>query len=205
VDRERQQADRERQRLSGAHQQAGRGRGAHDRPDENGADNLWPPFSMRRIAQVLRAGTMSLYWHVANKDHLLDLMIDALMAEVAIPELSGDWRADLQAFARNHRVMLLRHLWVMDFVRGAAAARPQHTAGQRAPPGHLRRHRPGSRQDWRDRLTADGRLPHFVAFLDTNIDPDAEDTREERFEFGLDCVLDGIAARVMQLTGRAPG
>ncbi|HEY2693811.1 MAG TPA: hypothetical protein VGJ50_35615, partial [Streptosporangiaceae bacterium] len=44
--REQQKADRERQRLSGAHQQAGRGRGAHDRPgpDENGADNLWPPF-----------------------------------------------------------------------------------------------------------------------------------------------------------------
>jgi AcrR family transcriptional regulator len=306
--REQQKADRERQRLSGAHQQAGRGRGAHDRPgpDENGADNLWPPFgpesdsdrstqadrlmrkqaerdprgrgrlakaqslsraeivdaaiaiadaegadavSMRRIAQVLRAGTMSLYWHVANKDHLLDLMIDALMAEVAIPELSGDWHADLQGFARNYRAMLLRHLWVMDFVGGRPPLGPNMLLGSERlmaifdgtglDPGttmnilgtvqtyvmgaalrEMREARTQRDQDqsgitmadvqpaltaWRDRLAADGRLPHFVAFLDTNIDPDAEETRDERFEFGLDCVLDGIAAKVTQLTGRAPG
>ena len=93
--------------------------------DAEGADAV----SMRRIAQVLNAGTMSLYWHVANKDHLLDLMIDALMAEVAIPELSGDWRTDLQAFARNNRTMLLRHLWVMDFVGGRPPLGPNMLLG----------------------------------------------------------------------------
>jgi hypothetical protein len=35
-----------------------------------------------------------------------------------------------------------------------------------------------------------------VQFLDEGIDPDAEETRDQRFEFGLDCVLDGISARV---------
>jgi len=35
-----------------------------------------------------------------------------------------------------------------------------------------------------------------VRFLDEGSDPDAEQTRDERFEFGLDCVLDGIAARI---------
>ena len=60
--------------------------------DAEGADAV----SMRKIAQVLHAGTMSLYWHVANKEHLLDLMLDALMAEVDVPEPTGDWRADLQ-------------------------------------------------------------------------------------------------------------
>jgi AcrR family transcriptional regulator len=213
--------------------------------DAEGADAV----SMRRIAQVLRAGTMSLYWHVANKDHLLDLMIDALMAEVAIPELSGDWRADLQEFARNYRAMLLRHLWVMDFVGGRPPLGPNMLLGSERlmaifdgtglDPGttmnilgtvqtyvmgaalrEMREARTQRDQEqsgltmadvqpaltaWRDRLAADGRLPHFVAFLDTNIDPDAEETRDERFEFGLDCVLDGIAAKVTQLTGRAPG
>jgi AcrR family transcriptional regulator len=212
--------------------------------DAEGADAV----SMRRIAQVLRAGTMSLYWHVANKDHLLDLMIDALMAEVAIPELSGDWRADLQGFARNYRAMLLRHLWVMDFVGGRPPLGPNMLLGSERlmaifdgaglDPGttmnilgtmqtyvmgvalrEMREARTQRDQEqsgltmadvqpaltaWRDRLAADGRLPHFVAFLDTNIDPDAEETRDERFEFGLDCVLDGIAAKVTQLTGRAP-
>ena len=50
---------------------------------------------------------------------------------------------------------------------------------------------------WRDRLAADGRLTRVVRFLDAGFDPDAEQTRDERFEFGLDCLLDGIAARVL--------
>ena len=53
-----------------------------------------------------------------------------------------------------------------------------------------------ARQAWRDRLAADGRFSRVVKFLDEGIDPDAEETRDQRFEFGLDCVLDGISARV---------
>jgi AcrR family transcriptional regulator len=82
--------------------------------DAEGADAV----SMRRIAQVLKSGPMSLYWHVANKQHLLDLMLDALIAEVRPPEPSGDWRADLRTVARENRSMLLRHRWVLDFLGG---------------------------------------------------------------------------------------
>jgi AcrR family transcriptional regulator len=46
------------------------------------------------------------------------------------------------------------------------------------------------------RVRAAGRYPHMVRFMDEGIDPDAPETRDERFEFGLDCMLDGIAARV---------
>lgn len=45
-----------------------------------------------------------------------------------------------------------------------------------------------------------GRFPHLTAALDSGIDPDARETRDERFEFGLGCVLDGIAVRIK--TGR---
>ena len=48
--------------------------------------------SMRRIARELNAGTMSLYWHVASKEELLDLMIDSVQGEQLTPEPSGDWR-----------------------------------------------------------------------------------------------------------------
>jgi AcrR family transcriptional regulator len=41
-----------------------------------------------------------------------------------------------------------------------------------------------------------GRYPHLAKLLEQDIDPDAPETRDERFEFGLSCVLDGIAARV---------
>ncbi len=47
-----------------------------------------------------------------------------------------------------------------------------------------------------ERLRTTGRFPHFLRIFDEGIDPDAPETRDARFEFGLDCVLDGIAARL---------
>jgi hypothetical protein len=41
-----------------------------------------------------------------------------------------------------------------------------------------------------------GRYPHLIAMMDEGIDPDAPESMDERFEFGLGCLLDGIAARV---------
>jgi len=207
--------------------------------DAEGADAI----SMRRIAQVLRSGTMSLYWHVANKEHLLDLMLDTLIAEVRVPDPSGDWRADLQAVAREDRAMLLRHRWVMDFVGGRPPLGPNtmlnldrslamldgldvdtalafnilETVSTYVLGATLREMREtrvqrdqeqsGISQEewaplraaWRDRLEADGRFTHVVRFLDEDIDPDAEETRDERFEFGLDSVLDGIAVKIAEI------
>lgn len=85
--------------------------------DSEGAEAVF----MRRIAQLLQAGAMSLYWHLANREHLLELMLDALMADVEVPEPTGDWQADLRVQARSTRKVLLRHKWVIDFV----TARPR--------------------------------------------------------------------------------
>jgi len=212
--------------------------------DAEGADAV----SMRRIAQVLKSGTMSLYWHVANKEQLLNLMLDALVAEVRMPEPSGDWRADLQALARENRAMLLRHRWVMEFVGGRPPFGPNTMLNLDRSLGMLdglgldislafhiletvstyvlgatlrevremrvQRDQEQSgitqeewepvRDAWRDRLDADGRFTHVVRFLDANFDPDAEETRDERFEFGLDCVLDGIAIKIAEISHRPP-
>ena len=50
--------------------------------------------------------------------------------------------------------------------------------------------------DFNRRVHDAGRYPHLMKVLDAGIDPDAAETRDERFEFGLSCVLDGIAARI---------
>jgi AcrR family transcriptional regulator len=52
------------------------------------------------------------------------------------------------------------------------------------------------REDLFEQIVKSGRYPHLAAVLDADIDPDAPETRDERFEFGLDCLLDGIAARM---------
>src|SRR6202012_5082000 len=46
------------------------------------------------------------------------------------------------------------------------------------------------------RIMESGRYPHFTEMIKTGVDPDALDSQDERFEFGLDCLLDGIIARL---------
>jgi AcrR family transcriptional regulator len=50
--------------------------------------------------------------------------------------------------------------------------------------------------EFTERIRATGRYPHLADLLGAGYDPDAAETRDERFEFGLDCLLDGIAARM---------
>ncbi len=71
---------------------------------------------MRRIAREVGAGAMSLYWYVSSKEELLDLMLDAIDAEIEVPDPSGDWRADLAAFAHRTRDALRRHRWAVEFI-----------------------------------------------------------------------------------------
>jgi hypothetical protein len=53
--------------------------------------------------------------------------------------------------------------------------------------------------EWKRRLAQSGRYGHFLKKLEDDVDPGAEDSRAERFEFGLDCFLDGIAVRLAKL------
>jgi AcrR family transcriptional regulator len=72
--------------------------------------------SMRRVASELGAGTMTLYHYVRNKDELIDLMDDAMMAEVIVPddELPSNWREALAEIARRSRGAWERHKWAKD-------------------------------------------------------------------------------------------
>jgi len=72
--------------------------------------------SMRRVAQELGAGTMTLYHYVANKDELVTLMVDAVMGELLIPagELPAEWRPAMAAIAKRSREALRNHRWMLD-------------------------------------------------------------------------------------------
>lgn len=63
---------------------------------------------MRRVARQLDAGAMSIYRHVAGREELLDLVLDALAAEIPGPPATGNWRVDACALARGVRAALLR-------------------------------------------------------------------------------------------------
>lgn len=72
--------------------------------------------SMRRVAQRLGAGTMTLYHYVANKDELITLMVDEVMGEVLVPDadLAGDWRRALEQIAHRTRDAFRNHRWTLD-------------------------------------------------------------------------------------------
>ena len=59
-------------------------------------------------------------------------------------------------------------------------------------------------REFTERIRTSGHFPRMVAMLDEGVDPDAAETRDERFEFGLDCLLDGIAARLSRVAAQPP-
>ena len=78
---------------------------AIDLVDREGLDAL----SMRRLGAELNAGATTLYWHVKNKDELLDLMLDRLFAEIEAPDQGLAWKDELREQAHGLRRLLLRH------------------------------------------------------------------------------------------------
>ncbi|GII82137.1 TetR family transcriptional regulator [Sphaerisporangium siamense] len=70
-------------------------------------------LSMRRVAERLGVGTMSLYTYVPGKAELLDLMLDTVIGEAARPaEVEGGWRARLELIAREKWALYQRHPWL---------------------------------------------------------------------------------------------
>jgi AcrR family transcriptional regulator len=86
-------------------------------------------ISMRRIASELGAGVMSLYHYVPSKNDLMDLLLDAAMGEIALPEQpSGDWRADLRDIAIRTRACMKRHAWLPGLSNSRPALGPNRFA-----------------------------------------------------------------------------
>ena len=69
--------------------------------------------SMRRVAQELKVGTMSLYYYVKTKDDLIAVMDDALMGEALLPTLPTSWQRALLEIAKRTHAIFIRHPWAL--------------------------------------------------------------------------------------------
>lgn len=67
-------------------------------------------LTMRSLALALGVKPMSLYHHVANKEEILDGLVDIVFAEVALPS-DGPWRREMERRAASLRSALGRHPW----------------------------------------------------------------------------------------------
>jgi AcrR family transcriptional regulator len=194
---------------------------AIDLADTRGVDAL----TMRNVADALGVSTpMSLYRYVLNKDGLVDLMLDTVSAEVDVPPgPTGYWRGDVRGVALSLWRMIGRHRWYAELVDSRPPFGP-HTmrraafllsvldgAGLTPAMAYaslvdnyvtatamsvsreltmLDRFGIRSTEDlssYADQLADDTLRPWLTDVPDL--------TSDARFELGLDCLLDGFAAR----------
>ncbi|SDJ64436.1 TetR/AcrR family transcriptional regulator [Nonomuraea jiangxiensis] len=86
-------------------------------------------LSMRRVAERLGVGTMSLYTYVPGKPELLDVMLDTVYGETARPQdVPGGWRARLEQIARENWALYRRHPWLLQVAASRPVLGPNFTA-----------------------------------------------------------------------------
>ncbi|GAB7181840.1 TetR/AcrR family transcriptional regulator C-terminal domain-containing protein [Kitasatospora sp. Ki12] len=95
-------------------------RAAVARADQSGYEGL----SMRGLAQELGVVPMALYKHVANKEQLLDGMVELVVGEIDPPAEGPDWRFAVRARVLSARRALLRHPWALRVIESRGTPTP---------------------------------------------------------------------------------
>lgn len=188
-------------------------------------------FSMRAVADELGTGPATLYWHVKNKDELLDLVLDRVIGELEIPDPDPEhWQEQFKELGRDMRRVMNRHrdiarvtlgripvgpnslrsgertlailragglpdqvaAWALDLASlyvGALAFEESlgliSPSGEEQPPDEVLKMIKG----YYASLPAE-QFPNILAILDQLFAGDME----ERFEFGLEVLVKGLAA-----------
>jgi AcrR family transcriptional regulator len=104
------------------------------RADAGGLEAL----SMRKLGQELGVEAMALYHHFANKDALVDAMVDVVFGEIDLPQVGPDWRAAMRRRAISVRDALLRHRWAIGLMESRRTPGPANLRHHDAVIGSLR-------------------------------------------------------------------
>ncbi len=93
---------------------------------------------MRKLGQQLGFEAMSLYNHVANKDDLLDGILDLVLAESDPPAADEDWETAIRQSAVSMHDALARHPWASPLLMAPGRIRPARLQYIEALLGRLR-------------------------------------------------------------------
>jgi AcrR family transcriptional regulator len=185
--------------------------------DRSGLESL----TMRRLGQELGVEAMSLYNHVANKDDILDGIVDLVLGDIEVPPTGTGWRTAMRQRAISAHRVLLAHPWAALLIMSRFNVGPGMTRYLDATFGRLREGGfsiEGALYAWNTldshlygftlqklnlpikveetrQVSADvlGRLPaHEYPHVVEVITEVMRTGREEDFEFGLDLILDGL-------------
>jgi AcrR family transcriptional regulator len=201
-------------------------RTAIDRADEGGLEAL----TMRKLGRELGVEAMALYHHFANKDDLVDGMVELVFEEVDLPA-GEDWRTAMRDRAISLRAAMTRHRWAIGLMESRRNPGPVSLRHHDAVIGTLRAagfsiamtahayslldsyiygfamtrmNLPFETGDEvADVATTmlapfpEGAYPHLVEFISQHAMTPGYDYEAE-FEYGLDIVLDGLAAALQR-------
>jgi AcrR family transcriptional regulator len=103
--------------------------------DQGGVESL----SMRKLAKELGVEAMSLYNHVANKDDILDGLVDLVFREIEPPAADVDWKTAMRGRAISTREALRRHPWAIGLMEARSRPGPANLQAHEAVLGCLRR------------------------------------------------------------------
>jgi len=81
-------------------------------------------LTIRSLATALGVKPMSVYHYVANKDEILDGIVDLVFAEIDLPTAGGDWRLQMRCRANSARQALRRHTWAIGLMESRSAPGP---------------------------------------------------------------------------------
>ena len=95
-------------------------------------------LSMRKLAQELGVEAMSLYHHVANKDDILDGIVDVVFGEIELPTGEAGWEAAMRRRAVSAREALRRHPWATGLMESRRTPGPANIRHHDAVLGVLR-------------------------------------------------------------------
>ncbi len=187
-----------------------------------------PALTMRRVAEQIGVSASALYGYVASKEELVQLVFDRIGEELAVPGTAGGWQEMLKEFGRNMLAVLRKYPGVAALTFGRMAVSPSMLAvGERilaelraagipdqvaayfgdlgglyvggiayeldvAPPGDQAA-QTAQFADWMRSLPPD-RFPNTVALADKLV----AGTAEDRFEWGLDVIVRGLASYLDQ-------
>jgi AcrR family transcriptional regulator len=186
-------------------------------------------LTIRSLAQALGVQPMSVYHHVANKEQILDGIVDLVFAEIDLPSPEGEWRAEVRRRCESARAVLRRHAWAIGLLETRTSPGP---ATMKHHDANIATFRAGG---FSIALTAhayalidsyvygfalqeaslpfddsnvaevaapmmemfrDGGYPHMVELATEHVLKPGYDFGDE-FAFGLDLILDGLAARLL--------
>ncbi len=102
--------------------------------DQGGLEGL----SMRKLGQALGVEAMALYYHFANKERVLDGIVDLVFGEIDLPAVGDDWKIAMRRRAISVRDALLRHRWAIGLMESRTNPGPANLRHHDAVIGCLR-------------------------------------------------------------------